>query len=256
MSVAEPPEKSDNGRPFKLSSDPLWKESILAIKESSRFENFDDFRKYMEENLPQNSSYVRIRYMRSVIKRFFPEKLLRALHTLIWKNYKDDELLQEIMRYQFFASEPFIAEFVLNNLLPLPPGTPLHQDAIKNFTIKRYGTFNKKSANRIGLAIRDMGFVYRNKRNTIIREIPIPKTALLILTHYLFAKTPKTVTLREIFSNPFWQYLGIRDQDIVRRIFREANGIGIIAKYITADELEQITTKYTLEEFLENKMML
>jgi len=255
LSLAQSSEKSDSDRIFKLNK-PIWKECIFAIKESIKYETFADFRKHMEETLPQNSQYVRKRYMRSVIKRFFPEKSLTPLHTLVWKNYKDDEVLQDIMRYQFLVSEPVITEFVISNLLPLMPGTPLQKDAIRNYTIKKYGSYDTNSANCIGLAIRDMGFVFRNKGNTIIREIPVPKVALLILTHYLFAQTPKTITLKEMLNNPFWKYLGIRDQDSVRRVFREANGVGIIAKYITADELEQITTKYTIREFIENKKRL
>lgn len=240
---------------FKLNPS-IWKESIFAIKQSIRFEDFAEFRKYIQENLPQNSDSVRKRYVSSIIKRFFPQKSLNPIHTLVWKNYKDDDILQEIMRYQFLSSEPVFAEFVLHDIIPLMPGVPLQSDAIKNFTIKKYGCYSKNSANWIALSIRDMGFIFRNKGKSIISEVPAPKTALLILIHYLFAQSPTTITMKDILNNTFWQYLGIRGQDTVRRIFREANGNGIIAKYITADELEQITTKYTLDEFLQKKLRL
>jgi hypothetical protein len=62
--------------------------------------------------------------------------------------------------------------------------------------------------------------------------------------------------MKEILSNPFWQYLGLRDQDVVRKIFREADANGVIAKYIVADQLEQVTTTYSFDEFIQRRSSL
>jgi hypothetical protein len=78
----------------------------------------------------------------------------------------------------------------------------------------------------------------------------------LILIHHLFALTPRIVTLRDILADPFWRYLGFRQEETVRRTLHEANAGGLIAAYATVDQLEQITTRYTLDEWLEGRLQL
>ncbi|GFP28315.1 hypothetical protein [Candidatus Hakubella thermalkaliphila] len=79
---------------------------------------------------------------------------------------------------------------------------------------------------------------------------------MIILVHFIFAPTHRTVSLKEIVEHHFWHFLGIRSQDRVKTILKEANARGLIAKYIIADQLEQITTKHTLESMLENRIRL
>ncbi len=241
---------------YIVFQDPLWKESIQAIKDATRFNIFQNFRKNLESTLPQNSEYVRKRNANTIIKRFFPEHVLDTLPVKVWKFYRDEVLLQEVMRYQYLKQEPVVADFVVNYLLPLAPGTDIKVEYMRSFIVKTYGSDKKKSRIRLGTSLRDLGFVFRNKGKTIVKDIPQPKTALLILAHYLFAPTPRTVTIKEILADPYWQYLGIRDQNTVRKILREANAKELIAKYVIADELEQITTRYSLEEFIQGRMKL
>jgi hypothetical protein len=83
------------------------------------------------------------------------------------------------------------------------------------------------------------------------------KTSLLILLHHLFAaKAVRTVELRNLFANPFWKYLGYKSEDAVRAVLREADASGLIGKYVVADQLEQVTTCSTLDEFLERRTRL
>jgi hypothetical protein len=39
-------------------------------------------------------------------------------------------------------------------------------------------------------------------------------------------------------------------------VYREADACGILGKYVVADQLEQITTRWSLDEFLSNKPRL
>ena len=83
------------------------------------------------------------------------------------------------------------------------------------------------------------------------------KTSLVLLTHHIFASAePRTIELRNLLANPFWKYLGLKREDEVRAIFREADAAGCIGKYVVADQLEQVTTCLTLDAFLSKKMRL
>lgn len=234
----------------------LWEESIGAVKQSIRFKDFRNFRRHLQEHLPQNSSYVRKRYTSSIIRWFFSEQSLNNLPAKVWHSYNDNQILQDVMRYFYLEKEPVVAEFICEYLIPLDSGTTLQSEYLKDFLMKKYGIVKKDPLHRLSAAIRDLGFVYCNKTRTIVQNLASTKTGFLILVHYLFASAPQTVSLEEILTHKFWMYLGIKNQSEVKKILKEADTKEIIAKYVVADQLEQITTKYTLDEFLQKRIKL
>jgi hypothetical protein len=83
------------------------------------------------------------------------------------------------------------------------------------------------------------------------------KTAFLVVLHYVFAPNgPRTTEMRHLLAHPFWKYLGYKSEDAVRVVLREADALGLIGKYVVADQLEQVTTCLTLEEIFERKVRL
>jgi hypothetical protein len=64
------------------------------------------------------------------------------------------------------------------------------------------------------------------------------------------------VALKDIETDPFWKYLRIPNGQSIKKILREASANNLISKYIVADQLEQITTRYSLKEFIERKIAL
>jgi hypothetical protein len=103
-----------------------------------------------------------------------------------------------------------------------------------------------------------LGFLARarGKPDRLQPVVPTP-TAFLILLHHLFTPNgPRTVELRRLFANPFWQYLGFKSEDTVRAVLRSADVAGVLGKYIVADQLEQVTTCLTLDDIFTRKVRL
>ena len=48
----------------------------------------------------------------------------------------------------------------------------------------------------------------------------------------------------------------MKREDEVRAILREADAAGFLGKYVVADQLEQVTTCMTLDEFMSKKVRL
>jgi hypothetical protein len=233
-----------------------WEPAIQAFKDSIGFDDFSTFRAHLEENLPYNSAETRERYTQTIIKYFFPNGSLGELPERVWHAYMDDQLLEESMRYQFLTQEPTVAQFLVVQLNPMSPGSVLERASLEEFIKKVDPKGRKKMVERLGYALRRMGLVVRERRQDIVTQLQPTKTSLLILVHHLYAPTPRIVTLRDILEDPFWQYLGFRQEAIVRRILHEANANGLIAAYATIDQLEQITTRYTLDEWYEKRLRL
>ena len=239
-----------------IPSEPCWIESIQAVKDSTRFQSYEEFRAHLIRTLPQNSLATRKRYSSYILKRFFPNGSLRQLSAAVWHAYQDETLLEQVMRYSFLSHEPLIGGFVGDVLFQLSPGSQIPRALLEDYIFRIYGETKEKAVKRLAGSLRALGFIARRKNKWIVQGINKPELALLIVTHHLFALTPAVITLRQILSNPYWKYVGLTDEGSVKGVLRVAAAKGMIAKYVVADDIEQITTRYSLEEFLERRRRL
>jgi hypothetical protein len=165
-------------------------------------------------------------------------------------------LLETLMRYQFLSQEPTLARFVVDHLAAMPPGSVLELTLLKAFVREVDPKNRPKMVQRLGQALRRMGFIVRERRQDMVAQLWPSKTSLLLVIHHLFAPTPRIVTLHDILADPFWHYLGFREKETIRRTLHEANARGLIAGYAIVDQLEQITTRYTLGAWFREQLQL
>ena len=244
--------------PLKPSSiqSVAWETGLKAVKESIIFSSFDAFRSHLTQNMRQNSEEVRKRYSSLILLRLFPEKSLDGINPQVWRYYSDEKILEDIARVTTLEAEPVIAKFVLEHIFVLPPASRIENYTIQDFISSEYGSFKPDSYKRLRQFLVHMDFVESDKDGLIVLPIPRPDTAFLILLHARMAPTKRIVRISDILTELFWKFLGIREESTVRDILREAEAKGLIARYIVVDQLEQITTRYSYEEYLSNAFRL
>jgi hypothetical protein len=233
-----------------------WQASIEAVKASERFSDYADFHAYLLTNLPINSPETRQKYANVIQRRFFPGRTLSALAPLVWQKYQDEPLLADVMRVISLEAEPAVAEFIVSRVISQTPGAVLTSQDVRDFITTTYGAFKVDSFNRLRLICRDLGFLGRYGSDLIVERIPLPENAFLILLHDRLASTPRIVRLNEILDTLWWRYLGLRDPADVREILHRAEAAGLIARYVRVDELEQVTTRYSRDEYLQQALRL
>ena len=224
--------------------------SIQAVKASADFSSYDDFRRYLLDHLPQNSPVTRERYANLIGHRYFPGKSLDNLLTQVWKVYQDEPLLINLMRVAALEAEPVIARFVLDQVWPLSAGQVLDTDLARSFIHETYGEFKQQSYERLLLTMRRLGFLGRYNGKLVVEEISPPADAFLILLHERLAPTPRILRLSDILSTAWWRLLGLKTADTVRHILRHAEASGLVSRYVTVDELEQVTTRFSRDEYI------
>ena len=116
--------------------------------------------------------------------------------------------------------------------------------------------YKRDSYDRLHSALIHMGFASPVPNGLIVLPIPLPDNAFLIAIHARLAPTPRIVRLSDILSSTFWKLMGIRDESTVRAILRDAEVKSLIAKYTVVDQLEQITTRYSYEDYLSKALRL
>ena len=241
----------------KFIHDHIWQDSIFAIKLSCKARDFEVFYSQLLEKLPQTSEETRRRNAGTIVRRFFPERALNQPTRLTWRNYKDENLLQDLMRYQFLVSEPVIADFAKLHVLNCEPGEILEfGELADSFLQQTYGEVKPKLKQRLSAALQATGLVTRSQKIMYIRDQTNLERAFGVLFHVLFSPQPTTIAVKDILNHVFWRYLGLRSPNDVIQLLRWLEAKKIIVKYVRADQLEQVTTAYGADEILNHKRLL
>lgn len=248
--------KCEQSSMVKVFQQHLWQDSILAIKLSVKFDDFETFYGHFTNRLPQTSEQSRQRVASTIVRRFFPGRNLDQASRLTWRSYKDENLLQHLMRYQFLLSEPVIAEFGKLHILTREPGDRLEfQELANSFIQELYGEVKPDLKKKLSGALQATGLVTRSKQTMYVREQSDIERAFGILLHVLFAPQPTTIAVQDILNHVFWRYLGLRSPSEVIKLLRWLEAKKILVKYVRADQLEQVTTAYSANEILNHKRL-
>jgi hypothetical protein len=233
-----------------------WEESVQAVKDSLSFDSYPAFAEHVFHTLPQNSPQTRRRYANLIGRWFFPDRRLPGFPAQVWAAYADEKILCDVMRAYVLSQEPVVAAFVERFILPALPGTELPPDGFRIYIEETYGESKRQSRQRLTRTLRELGFIAKIGQNWFTQAIPRPATAFLILLHARFAPTPRIVSLAQILADPLWWQIGYHAPDEVRETLHGAAAAGLIARFVTVDQLEQITTRYPSDEWLARRLRL
>jgi hypothetical protein len=238
--------------------DLLFTEGLLAARLAVNLDSLEVLHSQLIHHLHQNSLETRSRYARSILKWFFPNGV-GSLVRNVWAAYNDESITADILRYFYLVSKPIMGACNAEALYPLEEGMLIPAHYFDRFLRDHLdGEPPPKTRHRLKTNLMKLGFLARARGKPDRLQPVIPThTAFLILLHYLFAPNgPRTVELRHLFANPFWQYLGFKSEDTVRAVLRSADAAGGLGKYVVADQLEQVTTCLTLDDIFTRKVRL
>ncbi len=245
-------------RPIRSIQDLLLNEGLLAAQLSAEIDSIDHLQEELIGRFSQNSQETRKRYAQSVLKWFFPDGI-NGIVRRSWLAYGDESIELDLLRYLYLNVEPMMGSCVAEALFPLEEGMLIPSDYFDRFLNDYLGEVPPpKTRKRLKSNLMRLGFLSR-ERGKPDRLTPViaTKTGFLILLHHLFAADAlRTIELRRLFAHPFWKYIGMKSEDAVRRVLREADTAGFLGKYVVADQLEQITTSMTLDEIFRTKARL
>jgi len=239
-------------------SDLYVSDAVFAVKEATKCDSVDALKERLTHVLSQNSAETRIRNARFIIRWFFPDGI-DGIATRTWSAYEDDRILMDVLRYLYLSQEAVMGSCVTECLYPIELGMRVPALEFDRFLTSYYcDPPTKKTTQRLKTNLAKLGILESSRGHDHLLVPLVPtKTALLILTHSIFSPSgPRTIELKRLLADQFWKYLGFKSEDAVRTIFREADSAGVLGKYVVADQLEQITTRWGLDEFLSNKPRL
>ena len=244
-------------RPQRSLQEVLLQESLIAVRLAKDSPDINELRHKFAAALPQNSEVTRLRYADSVIRWFFRDGS-RGFAATVWERFQSDELQRAIHRYLYLAAEPIIGTCVAEVLGRLSEGILVPVDYLSAGTAKILGyELSAQTKARLLSNLRKLGFLERSAAGDRIVPPNVDKTALLLALHHAFnVQEPRSIEFSTLSANPFWRFLGLRSEDMLRDFLKEAVHAGYLGKYVVADRLEQITTCLTLSELLGKRVRL
>jgi len=247
--VSETNSTDKNKIPFPQK--PLWQETLRLIAEVEDVESLTNA-KTIEALLHFNSKESRGRYSRAMATRFkrLENHQLQDFFDLV-KLGISIETLEKVWRVLFCRIEFLFAKTYLELVWPRDPGTSLKRDELKSYIETGFPQQSKTLYDELMNCFKQTGYLLpQGKQDLVIVGFANLEDALIISTHLLLAREPRTIKISEIEANPYWKFLGYKKFDHVRVAFRNAEAKGTIMRYAVVDHLEQITTRYTWLELL------
>lgn len=248
---------TDGRRDRKIIQDLLLSEGLLAVRLSIEASSIEELQQKLQEELHQNSAETRRRYSQYILRWFFWDGL-DGLARRTWQAYGDDQIEAIILRYLYLAAEPLVGTCVEQCLYPLEEGMLIPSSYFERYLRDALGEDPPaKTLRRLKTNLAKLGFIDRSTKGDRLNRLAVDKTAFLVVFHSIFsAAGPRTVELARVFQNPFWKYLGFKSEQSVRAILKEADASGLLGKYVVADQLEQVTTCFSLAEILKRRIRL
>jgi len=254
-----PRSKADGSRrERKTIQDVLLREGLLAARLAVGLASTEQLQEKLQQELSQNSAETRRRYARSILLWFFGDGI-DGLARQAWQAYEDEQIERDILRYLYLTAEPIVGNCVANCLFPLEEGMLIPATYFERYLRNALGEQPPaKTLERLKMNLAKLGFLDRTSpQGDRLGRINLDKTAFLAVFHSIFCPAgPRTVELASVLSNPFWKRLGLKSEQAVRAILREADAAHLIGKYVVADQLEQVTTCFSLRDLLKRRARL
>ena len=227
---------------------------VDALRYASENESSPSLRNDLCERLHYNSKETRKRLGSHIFFWALDKGDFSAIQFRVWRSYKDEELLKDVLRERYLTLYPPLGDFVTRYIDNADVGSEVDKRSIETILESHDVTAMGKGLDRTRTTMRDLGFLLLNgRRPPIVLQTTLPAAAFLILMHFHFAQTPRTISVGDILANPFWRYLGGRNDNEVRNALNRAAATDMVLRYSNVDGLDQVTTRYSLDDLLERQ---
>jgi hypothetical protein len=231
-------------------------EYLEAVRLAEQFESSAEFQAALASQLPQNSAGTRRLYASRITTLLFPSGEWSSPALGIWRAYRDDALLRDAFRVRYLEAIAPVRAFLLDVLSGVEVGEPLAGDRVLRFMSGLGIRAESKTAERLPRNLSKLGFLSRSSGGYRRAVPPYDPTSVVLELCRRFGNQPTTVPFAEIVQDPFWRFIGVPDAGALRTILYRAFEHGGIAKFVKADELDQVTLARPFAELLEARWRL
>lgn len=217
--------------------------ALNYIPQAIDFQSLEDFRTFLNEELPYNAASTRHRRASYLLDRFYPEGRIDTDLTEFLKSCKSLDCLKPILFYHVLKTEPLVARVAEEFIWPALPVGYIEREALRSFVLSylpKIGASSQKNILRSILSTYDL-LGMGDLENSTLRfglHTGTLESFLYILTAEF--SEPGTYTFQQLDQSVLHHWL-LWHRDWMRQQLYLLRDIGIISKISEIDAVRQFT---------------
>jgi len=229
--------------------------ALRLLPQASNFLTLDDFKDYLQQELPYNAAETRQRRASYIIERFFPEHKIDTALVTYTSHCSGEADLRPVVFYHTLKAEPGAAAVVEDLIWPALPLGQVDRQQIIEFLQKRMPEVKHSSLNKFIQALYHtydlcaVGKVSQQKLR--IRLHPGTMNGFLYLLTSEYPK-PGIYSFDHLFQGPIHRWLLWDEEWMINQLYN-LQDLGILAKVSQIDTVRQFTMTMdqhsTLQEY-------
>jgi DNA repair protein RadC len=223
----------------------LLKDTIQVLPTLPDFDNLEDLRQYLLDNLKYGSSSRRKRYSLYIIRRMFPDGSIDNSLLEFSRKYPNSQVLNDVAFYRFCKAEPIMIQIISDLLLPMTGAGTLQRIHVTRYLNERYPSIKgiKDWSIAIIEALNGAKIVAADaKKITLtVRQPLIPSFAYILHCEY---PKPGVYPIESLEKNPYLKSMFWTEDSLVPSLY-ELRNMGLITRVSEIDTIRQFTTKYS-----------
>jgi DNA repair protein RadC len=228
----------------------LLKDTIQILPTLPDFNNLEDLRQYLMDNLKYGSSSSRKRYSLYIIRRMFPNGSIDNSLLEFARMYPNSQALNDVAFYRFCKAEPIMIQIISDLLLPMTATGSLQRIHVTKYLSERYPLIKEIQDWGVAIieALNGAKIVSADKKkiSLSIRQPLIPSFAYILHNEY---PKPGVYPIESLEKNPFFKAMFWTEDSLVPSLY-ELRNMGIIPRVSEIDTVRQFTTKYSPSELV------
>ena len=232
--------------------------SLHFLPKANDFNSLDDYREYLEENLPYNSFTTRKRRTNNILNRFFSDGNIHSPLVYYSSQVSNIEDSKQALFYELLRAEPIASKAAEEFVWPASPVGYVDREGMGDFISKYLTELKISSKKKVVSAIfktYDLLSVGNSEGNQL--RIQIHKGTLESFLYVFSTEYPKpgVYSFDTLFKGPIRHWL-LWDKEWIRQQLYNLQDFGIIAKVSEIDTVRQFTTHFdqmtTLRTYFEH----
>jgi DNA repair protein RadC len=236
---------------LSLFTKAVLREAIDILPRLPQTESLDDIGRFLRENLHYSSEQTRRRYSSYINHRMFPHGYADAALRQFATRYSGRQELRDVCFYRFCIAEPLLTTIVEDVLLPAIGSGSLERSYLHAYLAERFpSSKSTRDATQAVVEALVAGGIVRSDRNKITfayRPVLLPSFAFVLHNEfsdsgmYDLVDLEHNRSLRALLWNP----------DRLLSSLYELRNLGILVKISEIDSVRQFTTRWGLEQMVQ-----
>jgi hypothetical protein len=231
--------------------------SLTFLPKASSFSRLDDFKKFLEDNLPYNSYETRQRRANYILDRFFPTGNLLAPLTYLLSQPVTEEILKPIVFYHILKAELLTTKVAEELIYPALPVGRIERNQLREFVLKYLPNVGDSSQKKMLRSIYNtysllgMGLV---SGETLRFQLHVGSFEAFL--YVLTSEFPQAgiYSFEQLYQSPLHRWM-LWDREWLRRQLYNLRDFGILSKISEIDTVKQFSLELdqtaALEKFFE-----